>query len=516
MRRLAPADLWTASVSAAADRHTIDDLGMPSAVLMERAALCVSAEVERVAAASDASEVLVLCGPGNNGGDGLAVARQLHVRGRRVRACVVTPEHNAAVADQLELARRHGVELLDVLPSRPSRTCVIVDALLGTGSRGAPRGPVLDALEWMRQLDSDTAPIIAIDVPTGVDVDSGAVPGRAVRASVTVTFQRSKPGLHVTPGREHAGEVVVADIGLIAPADRLVTTEDRVELIEPAAVARALTGLPPATHKGMRGHVGVIGGSGGTPGAAILSGTGALRAGAGLVTLAGFAAELRSALVQHRPELMLAIDEHDWSIPEADVLVVGPGMTDARQLDRLPVLDGEDPRSMVWDASGLEGLGHTRSAGARVITPHPGEAARLLARLDPSAEWTTAQVQADRCAAARTLARVSGATVVLKGEGTLVADRSRVAICTTGGPALATAGSGDVLAGAIAALLARGLETWQAACVGVHLHGLAGDRSPANGSLALDIANAFTGAMRLAADGTGQAIPGRWPALVRG
>jgi len=507
----ASAELWTARQAAAADRHTMDVLGMASPVLMERAALCVSAAVERLAEERGATRVLVLVGPGNNGGDGLAVARQLHGRGRlSVVAVLVTDSRNAAAQQQLDWARSHGVEIREVMPEHVSDT-VVVDALLGTGSRGAPRGAIEQALKWLAERE---AAVVAVDIPSGVDVDSGAVPSVAARADVTVTFARSKVALHLTPARAYAGRVVVADIGLVAASSG--GAEASIELIDFRRVAERLASLPAAAHKGGRGHVGVVGGTGGTPGAAVLAGAAALRAGAGLATLAMTDEALRRALIETRPELMLA-DRDDRFVAAADVLVVGPGLTGARE--GLSELDRDDPRSMVWDASALDDVSADRSAGPRILTPHPGEAARMLARLEGDASWTSARVQADRRDAARRLAEATAAVVVLKGEGTVVAerererDRLRLAICTTGGPALATAGSGDVLAGAIAAVLARGLDAWDAACVGVHVHGLAGDQSPTDGTLALDIAEGLPQASNAARGGE---MPRRWPVRVRG
>jgi hydroxyethylthiazole kinase-like uncharacterized protein yjeF len=506
----APASLWTAEQATAADRHTIEVLGLVSPVLMERAALCVSAEVERLAAAHGVTRVLVLVGPGNNGGDGLAAARQLHGRGRLgVSVVLVTDKRNAAAQQQLEWARTHGVSVSDALPDRVSADTVVVDALLGTGSRGAPRGAIEHALRW---LEAGGGPVVAVDVPSGIEVDSGAVASVAVRADVTVTFQRSKAGLHLTPARAFAGRVIVADIGLVAPLSASVG--DSLELIDPSLVAQALASLPAAAHKGRRGHVGVVGGTGGTPGAAVLAGAAALRAGAGLATLAMTDEQLRRALIESRPELMLA-DRDDRFVAAADTLVVGPGLTGARE--GLAELDRGDPRAMVWDASALDDFAGTGSAGPRILTPHPGEAARMLARLEGDTSWTNARVQADRREAARRLADATAAVVVLKGEGTVVAQREhgqlRLAICTTGGPALATAGSGDVLAGVIAALLARGLDAWTAARVGVHVHGLAGDRITTDGALALDIADAVPQGLVAARAGE---LPQRWPRYVRG
>lgn len=512
MSSIAPAQLWTAEVSTAADLHTIEVLGMPSPVLMERAALCISTQVEALADRCSADRVLILIGPGNNGGDGLAVARQLHGRGRSVCAVLVSARHNEAVARQLALARAHGVEVVDQFGEALTGPTIVVDALLGTGSRGAPRGPIQDAITWLAALDRSQVHVVAVDLPSGVDVDTGAVPGVVVTADVTVTFQRSKPGLHLTPAREHVGQLVVADIGL-NPPDGI---EPNLQLIDPDEVAQQLAALPAAAHKGRRGHVGVIGGTGGTPGAAILAATAALRAGAGLATLAPTDPRLRELLIAHRPELMLAPAEHAYSIPSADVLVVGPGLIigDPRALVRLAT---EDPRKMIWDASGLDHYERSPMSAHHVLTPHPGEATRLLARLDPKHGWDAAAVQGNRRAAAERLAVLTQAVVVLKGAGTLIAmdqpGGGRLAICTTGGPALAAAGTGDVLAGTIGALLARGLDPWAAACVGVHVHGLAGDRLPEHGTLALEVADSLVPAFEQA---QAQMIPARWPQHVSG
>jgi NAD(P)H-hydrate epimerase len=513
MPAIAPAQLWTAELATAADRHTIDVLGMPSPVLMERAALCVCAEIESLADRCLASSVLILVGPGNNGGDGLAIARVLHGRGRVVRAVLVGARHNESVTRQLALARAHGVEIGERLPERPSEPTIVVDALLGTGSRGAPRGAIADALAWLAALERAHVGVVAVDLPSGVDVDTGAVLGAAATADVTVTFQRSKPGLHVTPAREHVGQLVVADIGLLAPDG----IEPSLTLIDPREVASQLAGLPSATHKNRRGHVGVIGGTGGTPGAAILAATAALRTGAGLVTLAPLDPELRELLIARRPELMLAAPEHAWTIPSADVLVIGPGLVidDSQAGKALARLRQEDPRSMIWDAGGLDHYERSPMSARHVLTPHPGEAARMLARLDPDRSWDAAAVQANRRAAAERLATATAAIVVLKGAGTLVAmdgpDGRGLAICTTGGLALAAAGTGDVLAGTIGALLGRGLDPWVAACVGVHVHGLAGDRLPEHGTLALEVADSLVPAFEQA-----DRVPLRWPGHVRG
>jgi ADP-dependent NAD(P)H-hydrate dehydratase / NAD(P)H-hydrate epimerase len=508
----APATLWTAALAAASDRHTMDVLGVPSLLLMERAALTVSHEV---AALADGAPVGVLVGPGNNGGDGLAVARQLHGWGVPVAAWLVTEGHGAAVAEQLRLARACGVAVHHGQPRDAEAGRLWVDGLLGTGSRGAPRGGVAEAVAW---LSAHAARCVAIDLPTGVDPDTGQVVALAVRAEVTVTFARSKPGLHITPGRAHAGRVVVADIGLVPPPPAQAGAS-REHLLDPAVVAAALRGLPAGEHKGQRGHLGIVGGSPGTSGAALLAGAAALRAGAGLVTVASPDPALPGVLLAARPELMTAplLADPRQLLARAGALVVGPGLTDPSSHAMLPRLWADDPRPALWDASALDRVPVRGAApgGPRIITPHPGEAARLLARIEPEAGWDGGRVQAQRLLAARAIAAATLAVVVLKGEGSLVATPAgEVAVAVSGGPALATAGSGDVLAGLGGALLARGRPAWEAATIAVHVHGVAGERlGDAAGAIALDVAEALPGAMQAVA---ATPVHPRWPVLVRG
>jgi hydroxyethylthiazole kinase-like uncharacterized protein yjeF len=506
----APAELWTAATAAASDRYTMDVLGVPSLILMERAALCVSHEI---AASIEAGRpVGVLVGPGNNGGDGLAVARQLHGWGVPVAAWLVTEGHDAAVAEQLRLAQACGVVVHRGRPDDAEAGRLWVDAMLGTGSRGAPRGTIAEAVAW---LSGHGARCVAIDVPTGVDPDTGAVGQGAVQAMCTVTFARSKPGLHVTPGRTHAGRVVVADIGLRPPPG----VDAQYALLDPSVVSQGLRGLPAGEHKGQRGHLGIVGGSPGTTGAALLAAVAALRAGAGLVTVASPDPTLGAVLLAARPELMTAplqAEPRDL-LPRAGALVVGPGLTDPTSQAALLRLWTEDPRPALWDASALDQVPvrGAVAAGPRVITPHPGEAARLLHRLALDEGWNGAKVQAQRLAAARRLAEATGAIVVLKGEGSIVArPTGEVEVAVSGGPALATAGSGDVLAGLGGALLARGLSPTEAARAAVHVHGVAGEQlGEGVGALALDVADTLPSAMRAVLQSPSHP---HWPALVRG
>jgi hydroxyethylthiazole kinase-like uncharacterized protein yjeF len=501
----APSELWTAATAADADRYTMDELAVPSLVLMERAALSVAHEVAALRAGTGLP-VIVLCGPGNNGGDGLAVARQLHGWEIPVRAILASASANAAAMEQRRIAEATGVTV-QPLQTATSGAAIVVDALLGTGSRGAPRGAIVDALRWQQ---GSSGPRVAIDLPSGLDPDTGSVAELAFTADLTVTFVRSKPGLHVTPGRARAGRVIVADIGLHGRPDR-----DRTHaLVEPAFAQLVLARLPAGHHKGERGHLGIVGGSAGTPGAAVLAGTAAMRAGVGLCTIATDDPVVQAQLVAHRPELMVVPRGGERPAPRADALVVGPGLTDPAAQTGLGALWQGDSRPALWDASALDHVPFGAPCRAsRVITPHPGEAARMLARAEPAAGWTGAKVQAERLHAAAALASRTGAVTVLKGEGTIVAHPAgRLAINVTGAPTLATAGSGDVLSGLGGALLARGVGAWEAACIAAYVHGLCGEAlaSRGGGPMAMDVAEAIGDVIEAARAGTDPASWPRW------
>jgi NAD(P)H-hydrate epimerase len=480
------ATCFDTQAAQAADTRTIEVLGVPSEVLMERAALACSAELE--ARIPGGGRVIVLCGPGNNGADGVAIARQLSHRGQDVSIVLATETGNASRAQQLRLAQAWGVPVLDTLPQPDAvdPTCTwIVDALLGTGAHGTPREDIAAALAWLARCD---APVLAVDVPTGIDADTGRATEHAVRARVTVTFVATKPGLHVTPGRGHAGEVVVADIGIVPDAS---APSCDVRLVDPRRIGRRIAGLRPARHKGERGHVGFVAGGRSTPGALVLAATSALRGGAGVATVRT-EPEVGRLLVGLRPEVMF--DEGPDILPRCDALVIGPGLTDAAGQAEATRLWGSDSRPSIWDASALGAIpSDVPRGGPRVVTPHPGEAVKLLARL-AGPEWTSTRVNEERLLAARTLAQRLDAVVVLKGEGTLVASPTgAVSVVTEGGPELATAGTGDVLAGAIGAFLARGFSLVDAAEGGVLVHALAGAlaRRDRPGVLALDVAEAL-------------------------
>ena len=506
--RPAPCDLWTAEEAAAADGYTMGPCGIPSSVLMERAALCVARVAADRARAAGLS-VVALAGPGNNGGDAVACARILH--GWNIEATVVlsTDADRGTLAEQVAWARAAGVPVLDARAPLPEGPAVWVDGLLGTGSRGAPRGPVARRVAELR---ARAGPVVAVDVPSGVDPTTGAVADPHVSADVTVTFGRSKPGLHVTPGREPAGRVLVASMGLVSDP----STGGAHRLVDPRAVAAWVGGLPAGPHKGARGRLVVVGGGRGTPGAAVLAGAAALRAGVGIVEVATPDAGVRAQLVAHRPELVAASTLEPAAFDRTTAAVVGPGLTDPEGVAVAAVWWSEAPVPAVFDASALAHLPAVCGPAPRIVTPHPKEAARMLAAAQ-AGPAEVAWVQAHRIETARRLCEATGAIVVLKGAGTVVAHPDGpVAVATEGGPALSTGGTGDVLAGLVGALLARGLDPWRAACAGVHLHAIAGSRARRDvdagnvGVVAMDVAAAIPAAL---ADPTRAE---RYPALLEG
>jgi len=456
--------------------------GADLAALMRAAGAAVAGEVM---AARPEGEVVVLAGHGNNGGDGWVAARELLGAGRTVTVLALAgPDSlNGIAADAARDAVSAGVSWRKVggdALAEVSGASVVVDAMLGTGASGALRPP-LDAI--VGAVNASGAYVVAVDVPTGVDADTGAVAGPAIRADLTVTFTALKRGLVLHPGAGHAGEVVLADIG-IDPALAEVAGSPEVW---PAEKYAALLPRPRVdAHKNDRGRVLVVAGSAQYPGAAILAAKGAERAGAGYVTLAVpvsvvaiAQAHLLSVPVVGLPQGRVhslssaALDKALQLARDHDAVVLGPGLTLAdgavvtarglvAKLDKPLVIDADGLNALV-DAEELLG----RRTAPTVLTPNPGELARLLST-------TAEKVQADRIAAAATLAAKETA-VVLKGAGTVISCGGRHVVNVSGSPALATAGSGDVLAGIIGALLAQGLSPLEAGALGAYLHGRAGE-----------------------------------------
>ena len=528
MTKVPPIELWGAETSRQSDRYTMETLGIPSEILMERAALAVSGEVQRVYE-HFRHPILVLSGPGNNGADGLAVSRILAGRGIPVEVSLLAKDIRGNVAQQLEWARAYGVHVGLGLPEIPQAPRILVDALLGTGSRGIPKGSIAECLErfvpWQIKQE---IPVVAVDIPTGIDADSGAVLGMAFHSRRTVTFQKGKPGLFITPGSHYAGQVVVAEIGLQADpvtsssGEETTANLDTVVLLSPTwAAEQVAASFTAHEHKGQRGSLGVIGGSVGTPGAVILSGHAALKSGVGTVHVWSNDAQVQAQILRYRPELM-GFSTPDFCTPGgwksllskvagqtlANAWVVGPGLTDAQGLSEIAPMFLDERNPSIWDAGTLDVIPfEARPAGPRVLSPHPGEASRMLNRWQEEknqgkpagVNWNGNTVQQARREVAMRLSQITCSTVILKGEHSLIAQNQRLAICPTGSSTLATAGSGDCLAGIVGALLARGMDAWSASCLAVYLHGMCGELLEvdhgSSGALAGDIADVIPKAL---------------------
>lgn len=505
--------LPTPAEMAAWDRVAIESFGIRQEVLMESAGRgCFEVIADKLGALTGAT-ALVLAGSGNNGGDAFVVARWLADAGVRVVVAHTGPKkrYRGAAAANLRLAQKMGLPL-HYLPGKrladfEGAPDIIVDGLLGTGFSGELRK---NAIAWINEMNrlGETAFVLAVDVPSGLNGLSGNPQPVAVAADCTVTFHAPKLGL-AQPGAEaFTGEVVVQPIGIPGFVERSAPAKC-------ALLTRGIEDLLPGPehdmHKGRAGHVLTVGGSSGLTGAPHLASLGALRSGAGLATAACPAA-LASEIKAGCPDVMtlaLGTGAH-WNKAMADALgsrltdfaalVLGPGMGrhDGAQdfLDSL--LDRETP-PLVLDADGLYWLAKRPEllgmhATNTVLTPHPGELARLL-------DTSTAAIQADRLGTAREAARIYGAVTVLKGAGTVIAEPDgRTWLSPFSVPNLAVAGSGDVLAGVIAGLLARGLRPKEAACLGVYWHGLAGallaDDYPDRGNLASEIAHRLPSAWK--------------------
>ncbi len=473
-----------------ADRDAIR-AGTSSDDLMENAAAGLCAAL--IGKYPGAARLVVICGPGNNGGDGLAAARRLADAGRNASVfTLLDPARYAGDARaNYERLRSAGIECVSLSSVRGfaalsralSESDGVVDALFGTGLSRALSGAAARAVRAINRADR---PVASADVPSGVSSDGGHVEGPAVRASLTVAFGAPKLCHVLPPASGLCGQTVVADIGI--PRLALEAHARRLWLTERSDVRMRLPPRPLESHKGNFGRLAIVAGSRGKAGAAILAARGGLRAGAGLVTV--FCAQsLEAVIVAALPEAMtFGLPERDGAISEAgsrdllrgtagfDAVVIGPGLgTAPGTVALLERFLSRTRCDVVADADALNAFAgrpgfFARRRGATILTPHPGEAGRLLGK-------TAAEVQEDRLDAARTLSRRARAVAVLKGDHTLVAaEGGEVAVNPTGTPLLATAGSGDVLAGAIGALLAGGLSPRAAAVAGTWLHGAAAQR----------------------------------------
>jgi len=508
------------------DKRMIRERKVSGMTLMNRAGLAVAQVIALVAAVrNEHRRVTFVAGRGKNGGDALVAARHLHESGWQVGVLMTSlpakleGDAHEAWSDLHAAGIVHQV-LADELDWKDSPgegkgsarlplTGIVVDGLLGTGAQGAPRGVVAAAVRWIRDARR-RALVVAIDLPSGVDADTGAVAGDAVIADITVTFAYPKAGFLNPVAQACLGHVAVADIGIHEDLALEADAAEPIQLIAAPELNRLLPTRPEFAHKRLFGHVGILAGARGFSGAPALAAVGALRAGAGLVT-AAVPPDALPALAAHAPEAMVypleapdgvitvgALDRWGRSLQDFDCLAVGPGMTAADTTRDVvqAVLDRYDG-PVLLDADALNVLPRVtlRKPERLLLTPHPGEAARLLAT-------TPSGIQANRIGAVTALAARFGGAAILKGAGTLVCNRGGEPwITITGNPGMATGGSGDVLTGIIAAMVARKLDALDAARLGVWLHGAAGDfamwRQSQESLTALDIARALPHAFTL-------------------
>lgn len=484
----------TAEEMASLDRLASSEYGVPSLLLMENAGLRVVEVIRQHFGGRLAGRrVIIFAGRGNNGGDGLVVGRHLLNQGAEVKVFLLArPEEvRGDAAINLGIYQKMGGKLYPLHEEKDLQRVdiallyaeMVVDAIYGTGFKGAALGL---AGEVIKMLGDTGVPVVAVDLPSGLEANTGRVHGPCVRATYTVTFALPKLGHYLYPGAAYVGELVVADIGI--PQALVDRQPLKREVVTPAWCARRLSPRQPWGHKGDYGHVLVVGGSPGLTGAVVMAAEGALRAGAGLVT-AAVPAAVHAILEEKTLEVMTvplpcgaegALDTSALDIlaelgERCRVVAMGPGLgrnPQTQALVREYVARARWP--LVLDADALNALAGQvhilkQAKGPLVLTPHPGEMARLLGT-------TAARVQEDRLGVAEAAAKEWGVTVVLKGARTVVATPAgQTFLIPTGNPGMATGGSGDVLTGMIAGFLAQGLQPEEAAALGAYVHGAAGD-----------------------------------------
>jgi len=498
------------------DQRTIAEYGVPGEVLMDRAGLGVAQVVERLAGISGCgdSTLFLFAGRGNNGGDAFVAARYLNRWGFDVSVWM-TGERTAVYGD----ARTHlnrlladGVSVEELTTAdyddfaASSWNCgMVVDGILGTGITGPVRGVAADAIRCVNLLGEDS-PVVSIDVPSGLNADTGTSEGEVVKADITVTMAFPKTGLAAAEALEYVGSVEVIDIGI--PPSLADGIESSIDLIVAGDLRNLLPRRNRNTHKGSFGHVLLMGGAPGYSGSIALAARAALRSGVGLVTVLA-PSSISSIVAGLAPEAMVhggAVNEEgtlsiaclsQWisMLNKFDAILAGPGMTThahTRQIVEALLEKGREP--LVLDADALNVFADDcrrlrKTARPLVLTPHPGEAGRLIG-------CSSAEIQADRMQAARTLAGEANATVVLKGAGTLISAPNRTScVNRTGNPGMACGGMGDILSGLLAGILAQGCEPFDAARMAVFLHGCAGDdaawRSSQAGLIAGDVVDAL-------------------------
>lgn len=469
-----PATLYTADQSRALDRTAIDEFGIPGFKLMQRAGH--AAFVVMLERWPQMRSVTLLCGGGNNGGDGFVMASLAVQKGLSVQVLYLGGADFAArlrgeALEAWNAMTAQGIGAQSYEPGMALSGDVIVDAMLGTGLGGDVRGLAKQAIE---QVNRSGKPIIAVDIPSGLCSDSGSVLGAAVVADCTVTFIGVKQGLLTHEAVDHVGQLYFDDLKLPdevyeqIPVSAFRTSQEDVRELLPARARSA--------HKGHNGHVLIIGGDQGMGGAALMAAEAAARSGAGLISLATRPEHVAAALVR-MPEVMCrgvtSAGHLDALLQRADIVVIGPGLGQDAWGQQMLQKALETEKPLVIDADGLNLICRWGLASKRrdnwILTPHPGEAGRLL-------DESVAQLQENRFGSVERLQRACGGVVVLKGAGSLVSDGDALYLCNKGNPGMAAGGMGDVLSGIIGALWAQGLEAVDAARIGVYLHASAADR----------------------------------------
>lgn len=483
----------TAAQMRLCDNKTITECGVPGIVLMENAGQGTVRAMEKFYGDLHGREITIIVGPGNNGGDGLVIARLLQQLGVVCHVFLLAPPDRFAGDAAAQLAKVKALPLPlhlvcendDVAAMKPvlKKSWLIVDAIFGTGLKRQVTGHFAEVIQCVNSVGR---PVVAVDIPSGLCSDTGLPLGVAVRAALTATYGLAKVGQVVQPGVQYTGKLEVIDIGI--PASVMGEVGIRRDLLDCPMVRKFLPERRPDSHKGTFGHLLVVAGSVGKSGAALLCGHGALRSGAGLVTLCApkrlapvFETSLIEAMSLPLPYSDEFFSETDFEIilreaEKRSAIVIGPGLGLEEETAALVVgLYKKLTIPMIIDADGLNLLARNvnflkNPPGPRILTPHPGEMARLCGK-------STRDVQQNRLVLAEEFAAQFNLTLVLKGASTVIADADgRVAVNSTGNPGMAAGGMGDVLAGLIGGLTAQGLSPWESSCLGVFVHGQAGDR----------------------------------------
>ena len=461
-----PHSIWHADDLRHAEKEAADSLGITLYELMQRAGEAAF-NVARTAY-PESSHWLILCGHGNNGGDGYVVARLAVAAG--IHVTLLALESDKPLPEEASAAREAWLNAGGVIHATdivwPEEIDVIIDGLLGTGLRSAPRDPVATLIA---RANAHSAPVVALDIPSGLMAQTGTTPGAVIQAAHTVAFIALKPGLLTGKARDVTGTLHHNALGL---ESWLAGQETHVSRVDASLLAQWLPPRRPTSHKGDHGRLVIIGGDHGTAGAIRMTGEAALRCGAGLVRVLT-RIENSAPIITARPELMvheLTPQSLEESLEWADVVVIGPGLGQQAWGKQALQKVENFRKPMLWDADALNLLAiNPDKRHNRILTPHPGEAARLL-------NCSVAEIESDRLLSARRLVKRYGGVAVLKGAGTVVASDEAMGIVDAGNAGMASGGMGDVLSGIIGALLGQKLPLYDAACAGCVAHGVAADK----------------------------------------